>query len=360
MAEQAKQGQEQGAKSLIEELPLDRVTDELKNVAGAFGQRMVGWVGDQVSNATDKLNNVAGGGSEIVGKATEEAGEAMSEGSSPIKTAFKAAKGGLSGAKDKVTQAFGGGGGGDGDGGGGDVFKATNIVEEIDIGAPLSVVYNQWTQYEDLPDFLKKVENVEQEEDAKTSWRAQVLWSHRQWEASVLEQVPDEKILWRSEGEKGHVDGCITFHELAPRLTRVVVVLEYYPQGFFEKTGNLWRAQGRRVRLELKHFRRHVMMNVMHGDELEGWRGEIHDGEVTRSHEEVVEAEQAESEESEEPEEEYEEEEEPEEEYEEEEEAEEEPEEEEPEEEYEEEDEPEEEEEPEEEPAPRRRRRGRS
>src|SRR5690606_39810434 len=68
--------------------------------------------------------------------------------------------------------------------GGGDVFKATNIVEEIDIGAPVDVVYNQWTQYEDFPDFMKKVENVEQEEDTKTKWRAQILWSHRQWERS--------------------------------------------------------------------------------------------------------------------------------------------------------------------------------
>lgn len=60
------------------------------------------------------------------------------------------------------------------------------------------------------------------------------------------------------------------------------MVLEYYPQGFFEKTANLWRAQGRRVRLELKHFRRHVMTQVaLHPEEVQGWRGEIHDSEVT-------------------------------------------------------------------------------
>jgi hypothetical protein len=68
---------------------------------------------------------------------------------------------------------------------------------------------------------------------------------------------------------------------LAPNLTRIIVVLEYHPKGLFERTGNLWRAQGRRARLELKHFRRHVMtQTVLHPDDVEGWLGEIRDGEV--------------------------------------------------------------------------------
>jgi hypothetical protein len=71
-------------------------------------------------------------------------------------------------------------------------------------------------------------------------------------------------------------------------LTRVLVVLEYHPQGLFERTGNMWRAQGRRVRLELKHFRRHVMTEaLLHPDEVEGWRGEIHDSEVQVSDEDA-------------------------------------------------------------------------
>src|SRR4029450_12997695 len=73
-----------------------------------------------------------------------------------------------------------------------------------------------------------------------------------------------------------------TFHELTPDLTRMMVNLEYYPQGFVERTGNLWRAQGRRVRLELKFFRRYITSEVLlRQDEVEGWSGEIHDGEVT-------------------------------------------------------------------------------
>ena len=140
--------------------------------------------------------------------------------------------------------------------------------------------------------------DVEMKDDeTKTKWKAQIFLSHREWESTILEQVPDEKIVWRSSGEKGHVDGAVTFHELSPNLTRILVVLEYYPQGLFERTGNLWRAQGRRARLELKHFRRHVMTEVLQNpDDVEGWRGVIEDGKVKRTHDEVVEEEQQEQE----------------------------------------------------------------
>ena len=204
-------------------------------------------------------------------------GRKLAEGESPAKAALGA---GVSGLKDKVKGAFSKAGGGGG-GGNKTKVKMTNIVESIDIGVPRTVVYNQWTQFKDFSTFMKKVESVEQEGDEKLNWQAQIFWSHRNWKATICEQVPDQRIVWKSEGEKGRVDGTVTFHELAPDLTRVLLDLEYHPQGFFERTGNLWRAQGRRARLELKHFRRHVMsQTILHPDEVSGWRGEIHEGEV--------------------------------------------------------------------------------
>ncbi|WP_308313068.1 SRPBCC family protein [Streptomyces sp. ISL-1] len=264
---------------------------------------------------------------------------------------------GVSQATEKVQEAVSGGLGGDSKD---KKIKVVNIVEHIDVGVPVSVAYNQWTQFEDFPTFMKKVEDVETESETETNWKAQIFLSHRKWKATVIEQVPDELIVWKSKADKGHVDGAVTFHELAPRLTRVLLVLQYYPQGLFEQTGNLWRAQGRRARLELKHYRRHVMNQViLNPEEIEGWRGEVRDGEVVRSDEEVREDEAADEEEQGEERPEEEEEEQPEDEYEEEEEEEEEePEEEEPEEEEPEEEEPEEDE-PEaedEKPAGRRRR----
>ena len=107
--------------------------------------------------------------------------------------------------------------------------------------------------------------------------------------------MPDSHIVWRSTGAKGHVDGAVTFTEVGPNLTRVLLVMEYWPKGLFEQTGNLWRAQGRRARLEFKHFRRHAMTNViLRQEEVEGWRGEIRDSEVVKTHEEALEEEQQE------------------------------------------------------------------
>src|SRR4051794_37903106 len=144
---------------------------------------------------------------------------------------------------------------------------------------------------------MKKVESVEAQDENKITFKAQIFLSHRTWEATILEQIPDERIVWRSKGQKGHVDGAVTFHEIGPDLTRILVVLEYYPQGLFEKTGNIWEAQGRRARAELRHFRRHVMTrSILHPDEIEGWRGTIQDGEVVESHEEALEREEQEQE----------------------------------------------------------------
>jgi uncharacterized membrane protein len=282
-----------GLKSLVSELPFDRLKDEVSDAAKAMGGKAKENITERLSGVTDKLTDVADGGG-VMGKAAKEGSKAVAEGDNPVTGAVK---GGLGGAKDKVKEkvksAFGGGGGGD------KATKSTNIIESIDVGVPIDVAYNQWTQFQDFSGFMKKVENVEDNQDeAKLTFKAQVFWSHRTWEAKVIEQVPNERIIWKSKGEKGHVDGAVTFHELAPSLTRILVVLEYYPQGFFEKTGNIWEAQGRRARAELRHFRRHVMTRSILDDDLEGWRGVVHDGKVEKSHDEVVEEEEQEDQDS--------------------------------------------------------------
>ena len=260
----------------------DRLKSEAIGLVGALGDRAVTSLRNRVESTAGRLTDFSdgggnGGGSGLMTALTGAKG--LAEGKSPLRAMAGA---GMAGVKGKVTGMFQGGGGSGGKGGKGKGMKVTNIIEQIDVGAPISLTYNLWTQFADFPSFMKKVESVEQEEEEKLQWRAQILWSHRNWESTILEQVPDDKIIWRSEGAKGYVDGAVTFHELAPRLTRIIMVLEYHPQGFFEHTGNLWRAQGRRVRLELKHFRRHLMSEVLlHPEEVEGWRGEIHDGEVT-------------------------------------------------------------------------------
>ncbi|MEV3937923.1 SRPBCC family protein [Glycomyces sp. NPDC049804] len=287
--------------------------DEMRNLVSAIGDRALAGVTHKIDAATDRLTDYAAhGGPGLIsaftgshkGSAHEKSQKGAKRSSPPkrsnhsgpskgskhsgpgvlAKTAALAGKGlnaighPVQTLKDALT-----GHGDDGEAAseGASETKVTNIVEEIDIGAPVRLCYDQWTQFTEFPTFMKKVENVEQQSDEKLDWKAQVFWSHRTWHSTIIEQVPDQRIVWRSTGDKGHVDGAVTFHELTPGMTRVILVLEYHPQGLMERTGNIWRAQGRRARLELKHFARHVMtQSVLHPDELQGWRGEIHDGQV--------------------------------------------------------------------------------
>ncbi|MGH3757907.1 SRPBCC family protein [Actinophytocola sp.] len=260
------------AKNAAPRVDRSPLTGSLRSLAETVTTRAATSLTDKITSTAGRLTEYSngGGGAGLLSAVTG------TEPGARRKAVAGAVKGALTGvtgaAKDKISSALTGGDG---------KLKVTNIVEQIDVGVPVDLAYDQWTRFTDFPGFMKKVEHVEQVADEKLRWQAQILWSHRTWESTIIDQVPGERIVWRSEAEKGHADGTVTFHELAPDLTRIMLVIEYHPKGFFEQTGNLWRAQGRRVRLELKHFQRHVMTHsVLHPDEIEGWGGEIHDGEV--------------------------------------------------------------------------------
>jgi hypothetical protein len=259
--------------------------DAGQELLGMLVQRATRAATDRVGGLTDRLTTVSENGGRGLTSALRGGDDRNRDDDEDGDKPKGLLRRGIENVKEKLSGAFGGGGGGQGK-----KLKVTNIVEQLDIGLPLRTVYNLWSQYEDFPSFMKKVESVERgDSDEKSNWKAQVLWSHRTWEATIVEQVPDSHIVWNSSGQKGHVDGAVTFTELGPNMTRVLLVLEYWPQGFFERTGNIWRAQGRRARLEFKHFRRHAMTStLLHQEEVEGWRGEIRDGEVVKTHEEAI------------------------------------------------------------------------
>src|SRR4051794_8097521 len=158
----------------------------LKTASGglmkALGDKAVGSIGNRVTGLTDRLEGVANG--DPSAKAAIGGGTSVLKGESPVKGALKGAATGL---KDKVKDAIPGLGDGSGSGGGGKAAKptkATNIIEETDVGVPIRVAYNQWTQFGDFPTFMKKVETVDAQEDNKLHWKAKIVWSHREWDAT--------------------------------------------------------------------------------------------------------------------------------------------------------------------------------
>ncbi|MFB7617718.1 SRPBCC family protein [Kitasatospora sp. NPDC056181] len=286
-----------------EQSGVDRLKEELVHYLGAQLENLVGKAGDKVADVTSQLGEVAENGGVM-----PKVGARVLQGDSPVK-AFLAekAKSMKDNVVEKVKGAFGGGKAGRKAG-----KKVMNIVETLDVGVPVRTVYDHWTQYEDFAGFAKGVQDISQGDEVTTDWKVKVGPSKRSYKATVQEQIPDERIVWTSQGAKGSTRGAVSFHEITPNLTRIVLVVEYFPAGFFEKTGNIWRAQGRRLRLDFKNFQRHVSLT---NDEAEGWRGEIRDGEVVRTHEEAVEEEAAENDQEDQEAEEYEDEGEPEEQY---------------------------------------------
>ncbi|MGW1373948.1 SRPBCC family protein [Streptomyces sp. NPDC002446] len=261
---------------------LDRLRDELGDFVTAWVGDLAEKAGDKLFDVTDQLTDVAENGGSL-----SKIGANLLGGDSPLKAVISGtAKNVKDNVLGKAKEVLGGGKGrSSGD------QKVTNIIEVIDVGVPLRTAYDHWTQYEKFSSFTKGVRSVSASDETSSDWKAKVGPSTRSWSATIQEQVPDERIVWTSEGSKGTTRGAVSFHELAPALTRIVLVVEYYPSGFFEKTGNLWRAQGRRLRLDLKHFQRYVTLT---DEEPDGWRGEIRDGEVVRTHDEAVEEEEAE------------------------------------------------------------------
>ncbi|MFF3308851.1 SRPBCC family protein [Streptomyces sp. NPDC002952] len=281
--------------AVVQSEAADRLKSEVQEYLAAQAQRLLVGVGQKLGQTTVKLNDIAEGNSPGFAKLALDGGRKLAEGKGPLRSAVEV---GAGRAKDNVVGAFknmfGGKGKGKRKGGAGQ--KPTVIMEFIDVGVPLRDAYDQWTQFQDFSAFAKGVKSANRADDTTSDWQMKVFWSSRSWKAHTTEQVPDQRISWTSEGAKGTTKGVVTFHELAESLTRVLLVIEYYPKGLFEKTGNIWRAQGRRARLDLKNYARFITLK---GEAEDGWRGEIRDGEVVRSHEDAVEEEQAEQEQAE-------------------------------------------------------------
>ncbi|MEH3090197.1 MAG: SRPBCC family protein [Microbacterium arborescens] len=146
------------------------------------------------------------------------------------------------------------------------------IIETIDVDVPVSVAYNQWTQFESFPHFLGFVESVTQTGDDMTHWKVKIGGAEREFTAKITEQHPDERVAWNSVDGKDEHAGVVTFHKLADSETRVTVQLDWTPEGFVESVGAAIGIDDHAVKKDLSRFKEFIESR---GHETGEWRGDI-------------------------------------------------------------------------------------
>ena len=152
----------------------------------------------------------------------------------------------------------------------------TTVEKSIEVDAPVRTVYNQWTQFEEFPQFMEGVEEVRQLDDTHLHWVAKIGGQRREWDAEIVEQRPDEHIAWRSTNGAKNA-GVVTFHRLDDNRTKVMLQLEFEPDDLLEKIGAGVGAVDHRVEGDLERFREYLESR---GKETGEWRGNVDHGSV--------------------------------------------------------------------------------
>lgn len=145
------------------------------------------------------------------------------------------------------------------------------IEESIEIEVPVSTAYNQWTQFESFPQFMKGVERVEQKDDKHLRWVAEIGGETREWDAEITEQHPDHRVAWKAMGQEGP-NGAVTFHKLDDLRTKIMVQMDYEPEGMKEAVGSAVGLDSHRVKDDLESFKEFIESR---GSETGAWRGEV-------------------------------------------------------------------------------------
>ena len=147
----------------------------------------------------------------------------------------------------------------------------STIEQSIDVEVPVRAAYDQWTQFEEFPRFMDGVEEVRQIDETHLHWVAEFGGSRHEWDAEITEQNPDERVAWRNTDGKENA-GVVTFHRLDDDRTRLMVQLDFVPEGVKERIGDAIGAPDRRVEGDLERFKE---MIEARGTETGAWRGRI-------------------------------------------------------------------------------------
>jgi uncharacterized membrane protein len=145
------------------------------------------------------------------------------------------------------------------------------IEKSIDVDVPVRTAYNQWTQFEEFPRFMEGVREVRQLDDRRLRWRATVAGKDKEWDAEITEQTPDQRIAWTSRSGARNA-GVVTFHRLDDRRTRIMLQVDYDPEGVVENVGDALGVVQGRVSGDLERFKTFIEAQ---GRETGAWRGEV-------------------------------------------------------------------------------------
>ena len=149
------------------------------------------------------------------------------------------------------------------------------VAETITVVAPLRRTYNQWTQFEEFHLFMEGVKEVKQLDDKRLHWKAEIAGKVKEWDAVITEQIPDQRIAWRSTSGAQN-SGTVEFGALGAEQTAVTLHLDYEPEGVAENIGGALGLVASRVEGDLKRFKEFIEGRQATG----GWRGEIHGDKV--------------------------------------------------------------------------------
>lgn len=155
--------------------------------------------------------------------------------------------------------------------------RLSAVTESVEVDVPLSTAYNQWTQFEDFPEFMAGVLEVRQRDDTHLHWRARIGGKEEEWDAEITEQIPDKLIAWRSvTGPRN--EGMVTFHRVSDSRTRVELRIFYEPHGVAERFGDAMGAVSMRARGNLQRYKQFLESR---GTETGAWRGSVGEGSTT-------------------------------------------------------------------------------
>ncbi len=153
----------------------------------------------------------------------------------------------------------------------GTIKSMSNYEHSVDVNVPIRTAYNQWTQFEEFPQFMEGVESITQVDDNTLRWKASIAGKTEEWTAEITEQTPDQRVAWTSTSGAKNA-GVVTFHHIDDNTTRVMLQVDYDPEGFVENVGDALGMVDRRMKNDLEKFKEFIEARGM---ETGGWRGDI-------------------------------------------------------------------------------------